>query len=1151
MTTPSQTDPAAAPPKAPETVPGESSPSQPETTPIPEGKKRTVTNIPAPPKPLIQGEKPQETPVPARKGLAAAAPKIFTAADAGTSSSSLFKPTPAGQPAQPAPIPPAPQKQEKTGGTSLRWRKNSLSQTHTNARTSDDESALIIQERAQKLGPGVIVGHYELIRLLGEGGMGAVYLARDNRLGRRVAIKFLHTNDEHQTRRFILEARMTARCGHENIVVIYEADEFQGAPYMVLEFLKGSSLQDMLQEKRGPMPVGRVAELMVPVLRALTCAHEAGIVHRDLKPDNIFVTQSGTVKVLDFGISKVLQDDDSMADRKKPDMGEDDDENSDLSTEELASIDELRDLSEESASLTVAGSLMGTIPYMAPEQWRARSDIDAAADIWAIGIILYKMLSGQHPLPGVHGMNLAIVGNYKVPMPSLAVAAPDLPEDLIAIVDRCLLKRRAQRWPSAQALLEALEKFLPGRSTRAFNVDECPYAGLSAFQENDADRFFGRDAEISALVNMIREQPLVGIAGASGAGKSSIVRAGVVPALKRSGEKWVARFIRPGRTPLLALAEAIVPPAQGEKAAERVDAVAFLAKTIASEPGKAGALLRSEARIQGYSLLLFVDQFEELFTQGISTEERTAFTACLSSIADDASSPTRVVLSLRADFLDRVSEDRRFLSELSQGLFFLTAPGRDSMRDAILEPARLAGFKFENAEIVEDMLDHLASTQGALPLLQFAASKLWDARDKKNKLLTESGYDEMGGIAGALATHADSVVRDLPAEEQKEVRALFLRLVSSERTRALVPMDDLLEQASSRAALEELINRLVQARLLVVQTSGGVTTVEIVHESLISSWPTLRRWLDESGEDVAFLEQLRTAAKQWESKSKSKDLLWRGDLVDEARRFKKRFRGSLSASQDSFLKASFALQTHTARLKRGAFAAGAVILLAFSGSMAFLKAEADNERIEAERQRIEAERQKTIAVAAKEDADKQRDIAEKRLKEIEEKEKARLAAQAEADENARVAREQEARALEEAKRAQAEEARRLEEMRKKESAEAEARLAQEKRAQAEAQARLEAEKKQLAEERAKTEAAQRAEAQRQAQIEAEKKRQAEARAQEEAKQRAEAERQARLEAEKKRQAEAAAEKARKEKERLDAEKAARKARIGAIDPDAL
>src|SRR6185503_8157930 len=150
-----------------------------------------------------------------------------------------------------------------------------------------------------ELHPGTRIDHYEIIRMLGKGGMGRVFLARDLKLGRVVAIKLLQADQPEQARRLLAEARATARCKHDNIVVIHEVGEHDGAPYIVLEYLDGKPLAALLEDGRR-LPHARSVEIMCSIVRALSCAHEAGIVHRDLKPENIFVTESGTIKVLDF-----------------------------------------------------------------------------------------------------------------------------------------------------------------------------------------------------------------------------------------------------------------------------------------------------------------------------------------------------------------------------------------------------------------------------------------------------------------------------------------------------------------------------------------------------------------------------------------------------------------------------------------------------------------------------------------------------------------------------------------------------------------------------------------------------------------------------------------------------------------------------------
>jgi serine/threonine protein kinase len=803
---------------------------------------------------------------------------------------------------------------------------------------------------------GVRIGQYELIRELGSGGMGTVYLARDLRLGRRVAIKFLQSKDQSTTRRFILEARATATCSHENIVIIYEVGHHKGNPFMVLEYLQGQPLSHVARSKTR-LPPARAVDLMIPVVRALVCAHAQGIVHRDLKPDNVFVTESGSVKVLDFGIAKML-------------AGKDGDEGAAPVDLELLG-------SNANWEKTQANAVVGTFKYMSPEQWTPGVPIDHRTDIWSVGIMLFQMLAGRHPLPPDSAP--VVTALLHEPMTKLRDVAPDVPVGLAEVVDRCLMKKREERFPDATALLKALEPFQPGMVARALSDDASPYAGLSSFQENDAGRFFGRSREIAAMVARIRDRPLLGVLGLSGVGKSSLVRAGLVPALKRSGEAWECCVLRPGRQPLTSLSTMLGPMLAAVTTEDEKD----LALRLRAEPGLLGRVVRRYARHSKKHVLLFVDQFEELYTLVSDPDERAAFTTALAGVADDPASPTRVVISLRSDFLDRVSEDPSFLSELSQGLFFVTQPGREGLRDALVQPAELAGYRYESDEIIDDMLNHLATTSSALPLLQFGASKLWDERDRKSRQLTLHSYRALGGIAGALASHADAVLAELTSQKRQLARAILLRLVTPERTRAIVTIDELTELAKDHDEVRKLINHLVDARLLVIQIGDGGSgaTVEIVHESMIHSWPTLHRWLEEGQEDSQFLAELRNAAKQWDGKSRDQGLLWRGEMVAEANRFSRRYGGELTRLQRDYLKAVFDLDARAARRRKTAAIGGGVFLAGlFVAGVVALVVIRDSQR--------RAERSAVVARHAETEA-------KQRLAEVQAEERARQQAEAE------------------------------------------------------------------------------------------------------------------------------------------------------------
>ncbi len=770
--------------------------------------------------------------------------------------------------------------------------------------TRDSDDGDLSWESGVELEPGAYIAQYEIIRKLGSGGMGVVHLARDSRLGRKVAVKLLRAREPEFTSRFLVEAQTTARCTHENIVIIHEVGEHQGDPFMILEYLEGQTLAEL----RGkPQPVARIVEIMAGVVRALTRAHQEGIVHRDLKPENIFLTSSGTVKVLDFGIAKLVRD----ANDRPP-----------------------QSRSPGSSSFNrphaMRSSISGTMAYMSPEQW-GLGEIDHRTDIWAVGLILYELLSGRHPLELMPDA-LRWVRELQFAFPPLASVDAHVPPELGSVVDTCVRKRKDERYTDANALLRALEPFLPGHLVAGpIQLELGPYTGLRAFQEEDATRFFGRDREIATLATRLLETPLVAVVGPSGIGKSSLIRAGVIPTLKASDTQWKILVARPGRDPMAALARVISPLVSGGlSATDEQKLQNDLRAKLILEPGYFGNVLRAESRRLNTKLLLLIDQFEELYTLETHALARKAFTSCLMGAADDQTSPLRVVTTLRADFLGRAAEDPPFMDEFSKGLVFLGPPTPEGLRQALTRPAELAGYRFETEAMVNEMVGYLESTPAGLPLLQFAAAQLWETRDPSRKVLTEGAYRGLGGVAGALVSHADRVLSKLSPSLKGLCRSLFVHLVTPERTRAVRRIEELQELVATTDSktedVDRLLHHLVDSRLLVTQSTEGAASAEIVHESLINNWPTLRRWLDESQEDGVFLDQLLSAARQWNSNRRDPGLLWGGDMVVELERFERRYKGKLPQITRDFAEAVYAVARSGAR-KRRALAAGGVLVL--------------------------------------------------------------------------------------------------------------------------------------------------------------------------------------------------------------------------------
>jgi WD40 repeat protein/serine/threonine protein kinase len=425
-----------------------------------------------------------------------------------------------------------------------------------------------------------------------------------------------------------------------------------------------------------------------------------------------------------------------------------------------------------------------------------------------------------------------------------------------------------------------------------------PYLGLAAFATSDADRFVGREREVDALLNRMRHQPLQIVVGASGAGKSSFVHAGVVPGLPAG---WQAISLRPGAQPMAALVARLATAARspGPRLAALDDT-----------PAEVDALI-SRAAGDG-TLVIVVDQLEELFTLCQRAEERKRFAALLVRLSSAPELPTRVLCTLRDDFLMPMEALAGLGASLSPALFLLGNPSRDELVRMIIEPAQRAGYELSDPDLARDMADVVADRSGALALLSFTASRLWDLRDRRFRQLTRKAYDAMGGVGGALGQHAESVFAGLGSDDQRIAHDAFRQLVTADGARVVLATAELRERlASSRA--EIVIEKLVAARLLAVIDGNATSQIEITHEALIRAWPRLERWVREDVEDLRMHEQVRIAARQWDDRQRPRSLLWRDELLTELARWRQRPGATaLTATEAAFAQAS---RNHAARVR--------------------------------------------------------------------------------------------------------------------------------------------------------------------------------------------------------------------------------------------
>jgi WD40 repeat protein/transcriptional regulator with XRE-family HTH domain len=765
---------------------------------------------------------------------------------------------------------------------------------------------------------------YSLGEPLGIGGLGAVYRATQSSIQREVAIKIIlprYANHPDFIRRFEAEARFVARLEHPHIVPLYDYWREPNSAYLVMRYMRGGSLAAAV--RAGPLPVDAVLRVLEQVGAALAVAHRAGVVHRDIKPANILRDAEGYAYLADFGIAK--------------DLG-----------------------SGDSVDATQAGAIIGSPDYLAPEQI-TDEPVASQTDIYSLGVMLYELLAGERPFQRVTPADLLRM-HLSTPLPLLRDRRPDLPATLDAIIQRATAKRPTERYADVLNLVADFrtavglqEQALDSRHAefRGHQIAsgeratilldlldlENPYKGLRAFGEADVADFFGRETLVARLLERMvavdpdpplpaaregamifgspaaRGKPAVSaveedagaavrflaVVGPSGSGKSSVVRAGLVPALRQGGvpgsEHWFITEVLPGAHPLEELELALLRVAARQPAN-------LMDQLQRDERG----LLRAARLVlpddSASELLLVIDQFEEVFTLIDDEAARTHFLNILIAAVTDARSRVRVVVTLRADFYDRPLRYSG-LGELMQARTEVVLPlTPDELEQAIVGPAKRVGVAVE-PELIADIVHDVGEQPGTLPLIQYALTELFERREGRK--LVRTAYRAGGGVRGALARRAEAIYAALDPASQVAARQIFLRLVTlgtgAEDTRRRVRQSELesivngswsfaaggsqpttrnrpwpaVRQAvpeldegheppgPRQPATDKVIDLYGQARLLTFDRDPLTRepTIEVAHEALLREWERLREWLETSRSDVRTQRLLAAAALEW------------------------------------------------------------------------------------------------------------------------------------------------------------------------------------------------------------------------------------------------------------------------------------------------
>ena len=489
-------------------------------------------------------------------------------------------------------------------------------------------------------------------------------------------------------------------------------------------------------------------------------------------------------------------------------------------------------------------------------------------------------------------------------------------------------------WPALNVLERAIRGQAPSPDDAGLpdaRATVCPYRGLEPFREEDEHFFVGREAFVRTLLEKIGQRPLVGVVGASGSGKSSVVLAGLVPSLRQraDGRVWEIGVMRPGPHPLRQLAAVFLPPDSNLEEFDRIAVLKKRAEQLASgEITLADVIDATLERQPGTDrLLLVVDQWEELYTQardlplkgsqdaedklgdaqakngGINSECDAFVRILLESVRSEPR--LALVLTIRGDFYGRALQDRALGDQLQDAIVNISPMARSELRRAIVEPAEKVSLSFE-AGLVDKILSDIGNEPGNLPLLEFLLKELWD-RHSPDRRLTFSSYASTGGVKRAIATRAERELKKLSPEQQAAARRFLIRLVTpgegqeDTRARTAIPLRD--------ERVREVINRFASARLLTTgrDPASGLEMVEVGHEALIREWDTLKEWVNADREFLRTIERVKASMRAWYEESGNKDerLLPPGRPLEEARELLEREDKEIGDLRD-FVQASIA-----------------------------------------------------------------------------------------------------------------------------------------------------------------------------------------------------------------------------------------------------
>ncbi|MGI9508029.1 MAG: serine/threonine-protein kinase [Geminicoccaceae bacterium] len=778
------------------------------------------------------------------------------------------------------------------------------------------------------------VGRYEVREEIAAGGFAVVLKAWDEELESVVALKILHRNlaeDDEVRARFLEEARLLRRIRSPRVVTVHDVGRLNdGRPYFVMDYADGGTLMPRLRQPIADDPQAQldIEPLIDAIADGLAAIHEAGVVHRDIKPANILFQQSRRVHSLaDDGENRGMPQA-----RRLVHPGE---------RILVGDLGIAKDLVKKITSTTV---MAGTPVYQAPEQMIPDAEVTPAADIYAATAMMWHVVTGKPPSIG-RQTDERLTDLPMAWRDCMAVGVAEDPSSRFADIDQWRTAMRAALGHDVRSASASAVTIMAPSATR------CPYKGLAAYQSEDAEFFHGREGLVDEIVRRVQLNRVLVIGGPSGSGKSSLMRAGLIPAIRAGtlpgSDHWHVAVFTPGRDPL---ADLYMQLSRGHTATSAEISI----DQVIAHP----SLARYVGAARETPCLLCIDQFEELFTL-TPPEQRQRFVDALSAMADPADSKIKVVLCLRADFYAACADIPWLAERISENQMLVGPMTGPEFRRAITEPARVASLFLEDS-LIDAVLAEAGGEAGSLPLVAHALLETWLRRE--GNMMTLKGFREAGGVAGAISQTADALFEQrFDQQEKAATERLFLRLITpgegTPDTRRLLPLSEI-DRDPSADVIHRVVEQLTESRLLIVDEE----TVQIAHEALLRTWPRLRAWIEEGRDELRMRQRIIRAASDWEAEDQDPDLLYRGTRLLSAVEWSDKNTDQLGEREQAFLTASTESKAsadaaaterrRTRRLLRNVAIAG-LAALTIGASIASIVAWRASHQAELNRQRAE------------------------------------------------------------------------------------------------------------------------------------------------------------------------------------------------------